>query len=286
MIVIASHTVPDNIEKVRLLDYTLGLFAELPTRNSIKKAIKRGELLLNGKVSESGIFLYTSDKIEVVELVQKELRIFELKLGVLFEDDYLAVIHKPAGIGVSGNYFRTIQNALPFNLKSSIQKDAFQIARPVHRLDNPTSGLLLIAKTKNAAVKLGEMLAQKQIEKNYYAIVIGCPKGSGVIDSPIEGKIAISKYEVIKTIPSNRFESLSLVKLSPLTGRTHQLRIHMAHINCPILGDKEYGADRKNLWGKGLFLSAVELRFSHPITSEIIDVKVDTPRKFKMILPH
>lgn len=284
MQVIATYKVEGNIGNIRLLDFALQNIKEIGTRNGFKKAIKKGELLLNGEKATTGTFLKQNDTIDLLEPELVVHKTFELKLDVLYEDDYLAVIFKPSGIGVSGNYFRTIQNALPFNLKSSTQSDKLAIPHPVHRLDKPTCGLLIIAKTHSVAVKLGNMLEQKQINKIYHAIVIGTPSNENEISIPIEGKTAISKAAIIKTVNSPRFSSLTLVKLSPITGRTHQLRIHMAETGTPILGDKEYGNKVKNLWGKGLFLCATEIEFLHPISNTSIHLAKDLPNKFIKII--
>lgn len=284
MQVLASYKVSENIGNIRLLDFALQNIKEIGTRNGFKKAIKKGELLLNGEKATTGTFLKQND---IIDLLEPELivhKVFDLKLDVLYEDDYLAVIFKPAGIGVSGNYFRTIQNALPFNIKTSTQSDKLAIPRPIHRLDNPTSGLLIIAKTHSTAVKLGKMLEQKQINKIYHAIVVGTPNTENYINLPINGKTALTKITLVNTIKSAKFQSLSLVKLSPITGRTHQLRIHMAEKGTPILGDKEYGSHIKNLWGKGLFLCATEIHFSHPITDQGLNIYHELPNKFNKIL--
>jgi len=284
MHLIAKYIVPNSIENTRLLDFGIQHIKELTTRNAVKKAIKRNELLLNGKTTTTGVFLKPNDTIELFEPKITINKIFELKLDILYEDDYLAVILKPAGVGVSGNYFKTIQNALPFNLKPCSQSDKLAIPRPIHRLDRPTSGLLIVAKTHSSAVKLGKMLEQKQVEKIYSAIVVGTPKNENNIEFPIDGKIALSKIKIQKTISSVKFSSLSLVKLSPITGRTHQLRIHLAELGTPILGDKEYGSHTKNLWGKGLFLCATEIKFSHPVTHQEISIVIELPNKFNKII--
>ena len=201
-------------------------------------------------------------------------------LDVIFEDEDLAVIFKPAGINVSGNQFKTIQNALLFNINPSTKIDALDWPLPVHRLDNQTSGLLLIAKTKLARVKLGQAFEKKTVLKKYTAVVIGDLRDSGEINLPIDGKQSLSFYTSMSVVPSLKNGDLSLLELIPKTGRTHQLRIHCASINHPILGDKLYGKNGLILKNKGLFLCAVSLDFKHPVTKQIITFEVPTPHKF------
>ncbi len=196
----------------------------------------------------------------------------------------MAVINKPAGITVSGNTFKTVFSALPFNLKSSSQTDALSSPTPVHRLDNQTSGLLLIAKTKTAQIELGKQFQNQTIQKKYCTIVIGKVFTNHTIDLPIENKNAETSLEIIRVVKSLKFNELSCLKVSPKTGRTHQIRIHLASIGHPILGDKLYGDKDLLHKGKGLFLCASEVKFLHPKTFKTIQLKVDLPHKFKSLL--
>jgi RluA family pseudouridine synthase len=279
-----EHTVSNVANNIRFLDYAVQVVTTLISRNGIKKAIKSGQLLLNGKAVESGRYIQSGDVITHIQINEKNSRVFELVLPVIYEDEHMALINKPAGFSVSGNYFRTIRNALPFNLKRSNESDALPSPMPVHRLDNQTSGLLLIAKTKTAQVNLGEQFEEKSIQKTYQAIVLGNISGKDIISIPIEGKTAKTCYEVLKTVPSLKFEALSLVKLMPATGRTHQLRIHLSLIGHPILGDKLYTAPEKLLRKKGLFLAACAIRFLHPVTNNHMDFEIARPNKFNVIM--
>jgi RluA family pseudouridine synthase len=279
-----EHTVSNVANNIRFLDYAVQVVTTLISRNGIKKAIKSGQLLLNGKAVESGRYIQSGDVITHIQINEKNSRVFELVLPVIYEDEHMALINKPAGFSVSGNYFRTIRNALPFNLKRSNESDALPSPMPVHRLDNQTSGLLLIAKTKTAQLNLGEQFEEKSIQKTYQAIVLGNISGKDIISMPIEGKTAKTYYEVLKTVPSLKFEALSLVKLMPATGRTHQLRIHLSQIEHPILGDKLYTAPEKLLRKKGLFLAACAIRFLHPVTNNHMDFEIARPNKFNVIM--
>ncbi len=253
----------------------------IPSRKGIKKAIKKGELRLNGEVVEGGRWLKENDAITLVDLDLTPPKTYHKKLTIVYEDEDLAVIVKPAGLSVSGNQFKTVQNALQHNLSPSIKQDALPWPLPVHRLDNQTSGLLIIAKTKTARVRLGQAFETKTIQKTYRAVVIGKTAHAGYINVPIDDKLSCSLYRTLKTSASLKNEFLSLVELTPKTGRTHQLRIHCAHMGHPILGDKIYGKSDLILKHKGLFLCATKLEFKHPISNEELVFTTPMPAKFE-----
>lgn len=285
MILLKEHIVKEIADNQRFLDYSIDIFKELiPSNKGIKKAIKRGELVLNEQVVETGRYLKLGDKLSLYSTEKNVPTTYNLKIEVVYEDEYLAIINKPAGINVSGNMYRTIVNSLPYNLTKSTKADALSWFRPVHRLDNQTSGLLLIAKTQTAMIKLGNMFENKDIQKIYQAIVIGKTDNYGIIDKDIDGKKSISEYKTIKQVKSLRNKDLSLLELKPKTGRTHQLRIHLSGLGFPILGDKLYGREGSVLKHKGLFLCSVQLLFKHPIECKELDVKIKTPYKFTSLL--
>ena len=193
------------------------------------------------------------------------------------------MIHKPAGILVSGNRFRTIANALARNLTPSNQPGAVA-SQPIHRLDYGTTGILLIGKTMDCIRILNQMFEHRKITKTYYAVSIGNMNKNGTISSKIDGKDSQSEYQVIRSVTSEKYEKLNLVKLSPITGRRHQLRKHLAEIGNPILGDFEYGKAGLILKKKGIYLHAYSLTFSHPINQQRINCKSELPEKFVKIL--
>ncbi|PKP10988.1 MAG: RNA pseudouridine synthase [Bacteroidetes bacterium HGW-Bacteroidetes-4] len=279
-----EYIVHESAASLRLLDYLIQFVPAVLSRNGAKKAIKSGRILLNGNSAEGSRFVNTGDKVSFLPPEPVSQKIFELKLQVVYEDDFLAVINKPAGIGVSGNYFRTIENALPFNLKKSAHTDALEKPRAVHRLDNQTSGLLLIAKTASARIHLGNQFEQKSVHKTYFAIVAGALTVKGNINFPIGSKEAFTEYEVIQQIDSVKYQKISLVKLIPYTGRTHQLRIHLSSLGHPILGDKLYTKGLPVLKGKGLFLAALELSFTHPVSNQKLSFSLELPHKFSAFL--
>lgn len=192
------------------------------------------------------------------------------------------MIHKPAGILVSGNSFKTIANALVQNIKQSNLPDATK-PQPVHRLDYATTGILLVGKTSGSIRTLNRLFEDKKIEKTYYAVTIGDMNVNGNISSEIDGKTSESRYTVLESVSSKRFGKLNLVKLKPKTGRRHQLRKHLSSIGLPILGDVVYGIDNLILSGKGLYLHAYSLNFIHPITNKQVYLKDELPIKFHKI---
>mgnify|MGYP000551339893 CR=1 FL=1 len=275
-------------QKMRLSDLDYSNFPEIHSKNQWKKLIKSNIVYVNDSLGLTSTWANNNDCIEIKWLEMKAKvspKTFPLNLDIVYEDDYLAVINKPAGIPVSGNVFKSVQNALSHNLtksKAMSESDNFQTC---HRLDFQTSGLLLISKTRKCRVLIGNMFENKIIQKKYYAITQGqLPNNSGKWEQPINGKISKSTYKVIKSVASIKNNRINLVELIPETGRTHQLRIHTALNNCPIVGDTKYGKQGNIMKGKGLFLNAFSLEFSHPITKDNISIKQPIPKKFNSLL--
>jgi 23S rRNA pseudouridine1911/1915/1917 synthase len=285
MQLIETHIVEKLEKPTRFQEYGVGIFNTIPTKSGIKKAIKKELIFIDGILASTSKYISGEEKIELFQSEKSSIfKRLELKLEVLFEDEYLAIIYKPAGILVSGNKFVTIANGLTQNLKKSKQSDAVK-PQPVHRLDYPTSGLLLIGKTSSAIIELGKLFQNAEIKKTYFAITIGAMNTVGHINFLIDEKIAQTKFEVLKTVVSERFGYLNFVKLAPKTGRKHQLRKHVAEIGNPILGDKKYFLEHKILNGKGLFLHAATLDFVHPFTNDKISITKKLPKKFTKIFP-
>ncbi len=217
--------------------------------------------------------------------IQTTNRKLVFPLEVLFEDDYLAVINKPPGILVSGNAFKTIDNALVQNLKLSTMPDGCK-PRAVHRLDYPTTGLLLIGKTRDSITNLNQLFENKTIQKSYLAISIGKMEPKGQIQELIDGKPAETNYKVLSSVKSKRFNYLNLLLLHPKTGRRHQLRKHLAHVGNQILGDREYGKPEFLLKGKGMYLHACKLEFIHPFSKEPVSFQSRIPKRFQKIVSN
>jgi 23S rRNA pseudouridine1911/1915/1917 synthase len=280
---IESFQVPELEERVRLSDLSFEFFRTLNSRKAVKNAVKQGLIYINGKRGYTADYIQGGELIEVFESDKVTTKkSIDLKLQVLYEDDYLAVVYKPAGIEVSGNKNWTLEHALSGNLQESTQPDATS-PEPIHRLDYPTSGALLVGKTRSVIIQLNKFFEERKIQKIYYAICIGKMEQKGLIETDIDDKPSKSEYEVLETVVSPRFEFLNLVKLCPHTGRRHQLRKHMASIGNPILGDLLYGKEGLMLKGKGLYLHASSLEFVHPIFEKRMGIDAKLPKKFVKI---
>lgn len=184
---------------------------------------------------------------------------------------------------VSGNKFQTLENSLPFNLSKSEEPDALLNPLPVHRLDYPTTGLLIIGKTASCVIALKHMFEYKQIQKKYIAVTQGKMMSEGIINTPIDDKESISEYKLLISLKSDRYNFLNLIELNPKTGRRHQLRKHLASIGTPIFGDIDYGIEDLIAKGNGLYLHASKLQFTHPVTQKKIILEAELPKKFKRL---
>ena len=274
-VTVPGAQVPDRLDRL-----AFQMFETLPSRKSAFKAIKREEILVNGQSAIPNMLVQANDDLVLLHSFRPTPSPFRFPLQVLWEDDWLAVIHKPAGIAVNGNLHRTIENALGENLLKSNARDALGWPKPVHRLDVPTNGLLLVAKTAGASVELGRQFQRRQIEKRYYALVTGRLEGKETLIDKINGKLAHTLYRGLEYCRSLRNGWITSVEMTPLTGRTHQLRIQLANIGHPIVGDTLYGEKDRVFKGKGLFLCACHLGFHHPISRKFITFNVDIPHKF------
>lgn len=281
------------------LDKALADLTEL-SRSQANEAIKNGNILVNGKavkakysVKEGDLVTYDLPEPEVLEYEAEDI-----PLDIVYEDDDVAVVNKPQGMVVHpsvGHTSGTLVNALMYHIHdlSSING----VVRPgiVHRIDKDTSGLLMIAKNDRAHQALAEELKDKKSLRKYLAIVHGnISNDRGVIEAPIgrsekdrkkqavtaKGKPAVTHFKVLE-----RFGNYTLVELTLETGRTHQIRVHMAYIGHPVAEDPLYGP-RKTLKGNGQFLHAQTLGFTHPTTGESLRFSVEPPAIFQETLEN
>ncbi|MGT2934916.1 RluA family pseudouridine synthase [Streptococcus castoreus] len=285
------------VESGQRLDKTLADLSPL-SRRQANDQIKQDLVRVNGSRKKAKYTVQAGDVI-TFELPKEEILEYQaqdLPLDIIYEDDVLAIINKPQGMVVhpsAGHPSETMVNALMFHVKdlSSING----VVRPgiVHRIDKDTSGLLMVAKTNVAHKILAEELKAKKSLRKYLAIVHGnLPNDRGLIEAPIgrsekdrkkqavtaKGKEATTRFTVLE-----RFGDYTLVELQLETGRTHQIRVHMAYIGHPVAGDPLYGP-RKTLFGHGQFLHAQTLGLTHPKTGEEMVFTVEAPDLFQKTL--
>ncbi len=262
------------------------------SRSKIKAAIGVGDTRVNGMVAKPSLHLRPGDNVECWLRASQEENFpapENIPIEILYEDDALAVVNKPAGLVVhagAGVHSGTLVNALRYHLKSLSESP--DPIRPgiVHRLDKLTSGLLVVAKTDAAHAALTEQFRTRAVEKRYVALVHGCPpRRSGEISLPVArdrihrtrmttrlaaGREALTRFHVVRT-----FEKYALLDVEIKTGRTHQIRVHLAAIGHPVVGDATYGAPHM-IWIPGTtapvatldrhFLHSAHLSFVHPTT--------------------
>ena len=283
---IESYTVPTLTVKTRLQDLAPGMFSKSPTKSALKKAIKNKLVKINGVAVSTGTYLIGGETIDLYQNLEHNSKpSISIALDIIFEDEHLALVNKPAGITVSGNKKWTLENALASNLKRSMEKDALFKPEPIHRLDHPTSGILLIGKTSKAVIALNKLFENRSIQKTYYAVAIGKMHLEGILDSSIDNKPSKTDYKIMQTLVSDKYEALHLLYLTPHTGRKHQIRKHLAVQGNPILGDLTYGIEGKKAIGNGLYLHAYSLNFTHPITNKNMSFSAPLTKKFVRLFP-
>jgi 23S rRNA pseudouridine1911/1915/1917 synthase len=210
---------------------------------------------------------------------------------VVYEDDDVAVINKLAGMithsidngGFDANSVLRVAPLIltPPTAAATAAEDALKLPALVHRLDTKTSGLLMLAKTKTASVSLSQQFETRQVSKTYQAIVEGRPTNDeGLIESIVNGKVAESRYTVLRSMPTSKGIPLTWIEFSPATGRRHQLRQHASYeLHCPIVGDVRYDSS----WSKSsyMYLCATRLSCWHPRrTNELLEVEIPAPNRF------
>jgi 23S rRNA pseudouridine1911/1915/1917 synthase len=275
-----AHVVPEG-QRDFLDRYASRAVPLLPSRNAAHKAADRGELRVDGIAVGPHHVVKPGQRVELWSSTRTVPPPLAVPVPVVFEDDDLAVVEKPPGLPTSGRGPRTVERALRANLAPSAAEDALPWPRPVHRLDGPTGGLLLVAKSRRAQIGLGRALEERRVRKRYRALVIGRLEGDGTVDSPIDGREAATIYRPVRHTHAVRGEWLTTVDAWPLTGRTHQIRRHLASLGHPVLGDAAHGLPGLVLSGQGLFLHAVELMLDHPVSGEPLWVATREPPKFE-----
>jgi len=281
--VLETFRVPPDAHRERLDRVALGAFAAYPSRASTRKAAKRGELKVNGVPRRGVHWVDPGDLVERLQPEADRAPPLRIPLQVVHEDDHLAVVVKPGGLATSGPLAATVVRALPFNLTRSTAPDALVRPHPVHRLDAPTMGLLVVAKTAAAHMVLGAAFAERRVDKEYRALVTGRLEGAGELQSPIDGRAAHTRYDVLEHARSLHTGWVTRVRLRPTTGRKHQLRRHLHGAGHAVLGDRTYFGD-KVLRGSGLYLFAVRLSLAHPQSGVPLCFEIPEPPKVASFL--
>lgn len=267
-----------------LFDYCTQVMPSLRTKSVANKAIIEGRIKVNGEIATFETRIKKGDKIELLKKQTSIPAPFGLPVDIVYEDNHLIVVNKPGGMAVNGIRNKTLENVLPRIAHQSPLPDALPHPIANHRIDVPTKGLVLLAKTKSALIALNKAFQDRQVQKAYYAVVHGQLSGEGTIDSPIQEKRAITKYESLRIVPSRNFGHLSLVKLIPVTGRTHQLRIHLQSLGHLVIGDREYAKGQETILGKGMFLCSCRLAFQHPASGQMMDIEIPAPNRFNRVM--
>lgn len=271
------------------------------SRSSVQQLIEDGLVLVNGDTCNKKTIVKSGDVIEITmpEPTVLSVDAEEIPLDIVYEDEYLLVVNKPKGMVVhpaAGNYNGTLVNALMHHCGDSLS-GINGVIRPgiVHRIDKDTSGLLVVAKTDAAHKGLAEQIKEHSFTRIYNTVVVGNIKDDfGTIDAPIgrhpkdrkkqavtdkNSRNAVTHFEVLE-----RFNGFTFLKVTLETGRTHQIRVHMAYRGNPVAGDVVYGNPKKTYGLDGQCLNASTIGFIHPISGEYLEFTTDLPEYFKDFL--
>ena len=293
------------------LDQFLAGAVEGASRGDIQRWIKQDRVAVNARpAAKASLRLALHDQVtlrrppRVETLIQAE----QVALAVVYEDEHLLVVDKPAGMVVHpapGHTSGTLVNALLGRDPALAAVGGPERAGVVHRLDRETSGLLLVAKSETAFVRLQRQFKTRKVQKHYLALVEGQPEGeTGRVEAPVGrdparrqrmavlsanrgGRRAVTAFRVLSSYVSRlsqqRYE-FSLLDVDLLTGRTHQIRVHMAFIKHPVVGDRLYGRRKQRIPCPRQFLHAARLSFTHPISEEPITVEAPLPDDLQAVL--
>lgn len=297
---------PQKIEKIYFTDMTemrldtfLSSCYEEKSRSYFQKMISAGKVSVNDiKAEKAGQFLKEGDLVsfESEELLPLKVLPEDIKLSILYEDSDLLIVNKPRGMVVHpapGHMSGTLVNALLYHCKDLSGING--ILRPgiVHRIDKDTSGLLIVCKNDFSHQHIAKQLEEHSVTREYEGIVIGNVKENGTVQMNIErdkndrkkyavgfgGKTAITHYSVLES-----FSQFTRLSFRLETGRTHQIRVHMSHLNHPLLGDPLYGGVRKNFSTEGQMLHAKRIGFIHPTSGTYMEFSADPPEDYQKVL--
>ena len=295
--IVLKITEENNGERI---DKYLSTVIEGKTRSFIQGLIADKAVTVNGKIIKSNYKLKSNDEIVIIlpEPIELDVKAENIDLNIVYEDSDVIVINKPKNMVVHpapGNYTGTLVNGLLYHCKDLSGING--VIRPgiVHRIDKDTTGILVIAKNDEAHNSLAKQFKDHSIKREYYALVEGrFSKESGTIDKPLgrnkkdrlkmdiveDGRRAVTHYEVLEQYD----KGVSLIRCTLETGRTHQIRVHMASIGHPLVVDQTYGYKKQKFKIEGQALHAKTLGFIHPTTGEYIEFTSDLPEYFEELI--
>lgn len=292
--IITLHEVGVRLDKViSMLDNNI-------SRTMIQKMLLDNKILVNGQSKKPSYKVEENDEISIeeIKLQNVNLKPEDIPIEILYEDKDIIVVNKPKGLVVhpgNGNPDGTLVNAIMNICKDSLSGIGGEI-RPgiVHRLDKDTSGVLIVAKNDIAHINISNQIKNREVNKIYIALVRGrINENEATIDMPIgrslkdrkkmsvskNGKQAITHFIVLK-----RYKNYTLLKIKIDTGRTHQIRVHMAQIGHPVVGDMVYSNGNNPFGVEGQMLHSKSIEFKHPITNKIMKIEAELPQYFDKIL--
>ncbi len=293
--------ISEEYENERLDKSLSELTDETVSRSYLQKLIKEEQVFVNNKIQKSSYRLKDGDTVSftIPDQIQPDIIPEEMHLDILYEDDHVIVVNKPKDMVVhpaAGHFSHTLVNGLMYHCKDSLS-GINGVLRPgiVHRIDKDTTGSIIACKNDNAHLKIAAQLKEHSITRKYRAICYGVLKeDNGTINAPIgrdekdrkkmainhkNGKEAITHYKVLE-----RFKDYTYIECQLETGRTHQIRVHMASIGHPLLGDLVYSSKKTNFNTNGQTLHAYILGFNHPVDNIYIETLAPMPPYFEMIL--
>lgn len=282
-----------NEEAELRLDHFLKAHLKDFSRSQIQRWIKRGSILCDGQITNASHRMWSGEQVTVTVPTEETSASPEaIPLNILFEDDSVLVINKPSGMVVhpsAGRYRGTLVNAVAHHLLKNKQKSKLQGLRPgiVHRLDKETSGVLVVGKTAKSTAYLSSQFKNREISKIYRTIVSGkMDVRRGEIEGPIgkdfrtrkmsvmeSGRLSYTDFKVLKSSPRHTY-----LEVYPRTGRTHQIRVHLAKIGYPVAGDPVYGKEEDSI--PRLLLHAYKITFRHPVRKKKMEFRAPIPKDF------
>jgi len=294
-------TVIESYNDQRLDLFLMETLSDDLSRSTIQSWIRQGGVIKNGKeILKTGHKVSSGEIYEITSIAKPKVNLepVSMNIPIIWEDKDFWIVHKPAGIATHpgpGDRSITLVNGLLFQFNQLSSQSGTSRPGIVHRLDKPTEGVLIVARNDKAHAYLSKLFMERSIHKVYYAWVLQSPaETEGTIDLPIgrhpkerlkmivrpDGRRAITHYKTIQVINSKKGRKFSLVEIHLETGRTHQIRVHMQAIGCPIVGDLLYSKSGNDYKKYGLMLISKSIGFEHPISKEKVYAEIAFPKRF------